>query len=156
MFVASNFYFAAIVLVKLSILAFFYEIFGTSIPFRIAIWVLVTLVMAWEIGFTVLNFNLCNPISQVWDLSPTNSHNCISGPHYLINGVSNVITDFLILCLPIRAVWYMKLPSRAKIGLSIVFLLGSLCVFAPCSPCAPADFCFLASSSPQLSASVTP
>ena len=82
--------------------------------------------LCWWIGFTVLNFNLCTPLRDIWDLSPNNKHDCVGGPHYIINGISNVLTDVLILCLPIRIVWGMLLPVRAKVGLSLVFLLGSL------------------------------
>ena len=126
MFVASNFYFAAIVLVKLSILALFYELFGSSKPFRWAIWFLSGVCVAWFVGFFILNFCLCTPLSDVWSLRADNQHHCISGPHYLINGVSNIVTDLLILFLPIRVVWSMHLATRAKVGLSLVFLMGSL------------------------------
>ena len=113
-------------MVKLSILALYWELFGT-LRYRIAIWALVALVICWWLSFTILNMVLCFPISDIWNLGPTNQHNCVmSSVHYVVNGVSNVVTDVLILCLPIRVVWAMQLPFRSKLALSFIFLLGAM------------------------------
>ena len=91
-----------------------YEIFSTSRPFRIAVWILITLVTCWWWGFTIFQTQTCTPISDVWDLSANNKHRCIGGPHFLINGVSNIIIDVLILALPTRMVWKMQLPPKTS------------------------------------------
>ena len=113
-------------MIKLSILALYYDLFGSSVRYRIIIWILTGIVGVWWLAYTILNFNICDPLSDIWDLSPSNTHHCLEGPHYLINGLVNVLTDALILCLPMRVVWGMQLPPRAKIGLSFIFLLGSM------------------------------
>ena len=113
-------------MIKLSILALYWELFGT-LRYRIAIWALVGLVGSWWLCFTILNMVLCFPITDIWNLGPSNQHRCVQGAaHYIVNGVSNVVTDVLILCLPIRVVWSMQLPFRSKLALSFIFLLGAM------------------------------
>lgn len=40
--------------------------------------------------------------------------------------VPNIVTDLIMLLLPMPVIWRLKLPTKQKIALTGVFLLGSL------------------------------
>lgn len=40
--------------------------------------------------------------------------------------ISNMIVDIGILSVPIPIVWKLKIPTKQKIAVSVIFLLGAL------------------------------
>ncbi|PHH59526.1 hypothetical protein CDD81_2888 [Ophiocordyceps australis] len=55
------------------------------------------------------------------------SGTCVN--HYLVlvtASIINVVTDFLILLIPLIAVWHLRMPQRRKLGLLVVFAVGGL------------------------------
>lgn len=48
--------------------------------------------------------------------------NCITG------AAINVVTDLVILILPLTVIWGLNIPTRSKLSLSFIFSLGSLYV----------------------------
>lgn len=54
---------------------------------------------------------------------------CINRPAvYLANGVLNVVTDFVILLLPVPMIRGLQMPFRQKLLLAAMFSVGSLWV----------------------------
>lgn len=47
---------------------------------------------------------------------------------WVLNAALNILTDFLIVMLPIPAIMTLQLPIKQKIGVSLIFALGLLCV----------------------------
>lgn len=41
-------------------------------------------------------------------------------------GISNLLLDVLILCLPMPVIWTLQLTKDKKIALSVIFLTGSI------------------------------
>ena len=111
---------------KLSVLALYYELFG-NLRYRIPIFALTFVVLAWWISFSFINFFFCDPIKVVWDFSYMGPKKCINAfPAFLANGGINIGSDILILLLPVKVVWSMQLNKRAKAGLTFIFMLGSM------------------------------
>ena len=69
----------------------------------------------------------CNPRAKFWE--PTLPGHCIN-----IEAVDNaaaainVLSDVVLLLLPITCTWQLQMPSRSKIGVSAVFTTGILYV----------------------------
>lgn len=114
--------------VKLSILGFYRTIF--SIPaFRRTTLVLAILCILWFICVLFITIFQCRPIAALWDLSlvAEGRAQCIpSGGLIFGYELSNVIIDISILCLPLCMIRRLQLPTRRKIGVSSIFLLGGL------------------------------
>ena len=67
----------------------------------------------------------CLPREKIWD--PTVPGHCIDFTAVLIAGaVINVISDFLILVLPIGKIWQLQMSPKRKLGVSAVFTAGLL------------------------------
>lgn len=67
----------------------------------------------------------CKPISANWDVTITDGKCADKTKIYLATAGLNVITDILILALPIPMVWNLQMPRRRRIGLVGLFALGS-------------------------------
>ena len=115
-------------MIKLSVLALYHEYVGGKLSRAIVLWVLALVVLHQWVGFTVFNLFICTPLTDVLNLRPGPRH-CISTiPAFIANGALDAITHILILCLPIRYIWALQLRTRARIGVSVIYLLGGLYV----------------------------
>lgn len=69
----------------------------------------------------------CSPIDKAWLASTPGS--CVdTNLNLVITGSINVISDVLILLLPLWTIWHLELPVRAKLGVSVAFGAGILYV----------------------------
>ncbi|KAK6540232.1 hypothetical protein TWF694_009048 [Orbilia ellipsospora] len=120
----------AVSLTKVSILLFYIR-FCTTRSFKISIYATLIFVAAWTICWTFLIIFQCVPVSAYWRF-PRSGDKCISLQNqlHLLHGSTNLITDVLILLLPIPTVWSLKMPTRQKLTLIGVFSLG---IVAPLS-----------------------
>lgn len=118
---------------KLSLLFLYYRVFRFGY-FKQAGYAIGALVIAWAIVATFLTYFYCFPISKIWDLSK--SGYCIDSTAIrLFNASATILTDVMILCLPIPQIWKLQhLRFAEKMGLSVVFAIGFLCVLLPYSP----------------------
>ncbi|KAF2147766.1 hypothetical protein K461DRAFT_325195 [Myriangium duriaei CBS 260.36] len=117
-------------LTKLSILFLYRRLFPNP-AYNIAntIWCIV--IGAWAIAFIFGTVFQCTPINTVW-LSPfaeaTPGKCADTMPFYAAGAITDLITDVLVLALPIPMVWRLQLPTRKKIGVTCIFLLGAFVV----------------------------
>lgn len=72
---------------------------------------------------------LCRPVSAFWTetfiLGDCNDFRLMLN----ISAAMNILTDILIILLPLPGLKQLALPKGQKIGLIIVFFLGFGCVF---------------------------
>ncbi|KAK2800356.1 hypothetical protein FQN50_008172 [Emmonsiellopsis sp. PD_5] len=108
-------------LVKLSILIS-YTRFATS-TFRYAVWVTMAIVLAWGIAFIIVLLLACRPLQAYWNW--TLAGTCSDEPkRTLAFTTTNIITDGMVLLLPIPTFWKLRLPLRERIVLIILMSLG--------------------------------
>ncbi|MCJ1381296.1 hypothetical protein MMC17_004406 [Xylographa soralifera] len=110
--------------VKLSLLYLFLRIFPTR-QVRIHAYILIGIVIMFCFATILASLLQCRPIQANWD----SSIKAVCGNQaasWLGTGITNILTDVLVLALPIRSVWNLKLPRVTKIGLIGVFGVGFL------------------------------
>lgn len=77
----------------------------------------ITIVKIWE----------CTPRARIWDKSVEGT--CVDIPSlHNTSGLFNTITDFMILLIPVKAVWNLKMQKRRKIEIVVIFTVGSMLV----------------------------
>ncbi|KAI1281240.1 hypothetical protein F5Y07DRAFT_290810 [Xylaria sp. FL0933] len=112
-------------LVKTSILLFLQRLFGQRPGVRrFILWM-----NGANIGMMIAVFFAtvlqCIPINKTWELSLQGT--CIDRRIlFTISSSFNIVTDMLMLALPLRIFINLKIPRRTKIALMFVFLLGFL------------------------------
>ena len=69
----------------------------------------------------------CRPLNRVWD--PTVKAECIdTSKVWIVMASMNVLTDFLILCLPLPQLWRLQMRRETKLQVMGIFSIGSLLV----------------------------
>jgi len=121
-------YFVTLAFTKLSILAFYTRIFRTP-KFLIVAKIMVGVVIAWLFATIMVAIFSCNPVDAFWTRAPGSK--CIVSEHFYIgNAVPNIITDLIILALPVKMIWQLHTSKADRIALTFIFLLGSFVVIA--------------------------
>ena len=116
-------------IIKLSVLLFYRRIFTIPTFQRISIMVM-TLVIAWSLAFTLVLVFSCSPISTQWTRLGLNSAPfCVNRQLvYLAIVISDLLLDCMIFILPIRMISKLHMPLRRKLAVGGIFLLGSMYV----------------------------
>ncbi|KAF6225282.1 hypothetical protein HO133_010480 [Letharia lupina] len=96
-----------------------------------SVWTMIGVVVVWTLGFFFANLFQCWPLWIDWTDFGFTPQNCINtNAMYLAQAWSDVLTDLIILTLPLPCIWVMQLPARHKAAVSGMFLLGGLTVGA--------------------------
>ena len=110
--------------IKMSFLLLYRRVFVVKWFMRITV-VVAALVIIWCISVTLTVIFECQPVGSYWQ--PTLQQHCIdSQKFYWANGISNLLLDVIILCLPIPMIWRLQMSMKSKISLTAVFALGAL------------------------------
>lgn len=126
-YVAQAFYKVNINTTKASILILYLRIFVQR-PFRIACWVMIAIIASYGIASTLAAIFQCSPIPRAWD--KTIPGHCINiTQNWYANAGFSIITDLIILLLPMPIIFSLHLPKSQKISLAFIFALGGFVVF---------------------------
>ncbi|MCJ1269635.1 hypothetical protein MMC22_009527 [Lobaria immixta] len=128
-YATENLYTPTIAMVKLSILLLYVRVFP-GVQFRRFVYGMGTVVALWWVACQCITVFECTPIHFFWTETPTTGH-CVNVRTYFIGqAIPNIITDLLIMALPLPPIWKLNLPRRQKFALSGIFLLGCFVTFA--------------------------
>jgi hypothetical protein len=109
---------------KLSVLAFYGSIFSTSKPFIRSLWVMAVFIAGWGLSASLGAIAQCVPIARAYDASLHGY--CINyGQLSLVVTVCNVVTDILIIALPIPLVLRLHATKHRKNVIILTFATGS-------------------------------
>lgn len=83
------------------------------------------IVGSFSIWTIVSGFLHCNPISDFWTESDPGYCLSFEGV-WVFNSVMNIVTDLILLALPMYPLAQLQLPKPQKIGLMLMFSMGGL------------------------------
>jgi putative effector of murein hydrolase len=122
---------AAVAFPKLLVVLLYLHILTNKYE-RIVAKILIAVIGATWFSYTVAAMFQCHPFSFNWDKTVGNGR-CFNIEVYAnSSSVPNIITDFVVLVLPLRTVWGLKISTGRRIGLLIIFLTGSVYVPSFC------------------------
>lgn len=115
--------------IKLSLLLFYRHIFGVWASFRAVNNALLVLVAVWTLAFALADLLLCGGhLEVIWALDQTRAlHQCGNRGALLIAfAATSIITDGLVLGLPLVYIQKLQITGKKKVGASIAFILGTM------------------------------
>lgn len=119
-------YFTTSALIKASLLLLYYRYFGISKRFRWALYTCGAIIACWYIAVTFSTIFQCTPVSAFWDRTIQHAK-CVDLVQFSIgSGITNLLTDVMILCLPMPMVWSLHMNRAQKWTLTGIFFLGFL------------------------------
>ncbi|KAF3164554.1 hypothetical protein TWF106_011718 [Orbilia oligospora] len=117
----------AIAVTKVSILAFYLLVFKVQKHFRRFCWITMAVVISAGVALTLLLAFRCSPIGLVFDPESNRQpfEGCIGTVRiYFASAPVNILEDLAIIVLPIPVLTSLRLPTRQKAILLVVFSLG--------------------------------
>lgn len=114
---------------KFSILQLYGSIFVLK-RFHMCLWAVATFVAGWMISATGVSIGQCTPIASGWDHTIPGGYCVNYGLLVLVSGVFNVVTDLVILAMPIPLVLRLQISKQKKYLLIFTFAIGSRSVFS--------------------------
>ena len=119
----------AIALIKLSILWLYFRNLSSSPRFVLALWGIASFVIGYCVANAIGSILQCLPIESNWD--PMVKHRCISlSVAGTIIAAINVLTDFMILILPMPLLARLRKPLSERLQIMGIFCVGLL--YAEC------------------------
>jgi len=93
---------------------------------RLLCWFLLVLICVYGMIASLVSAMACLPVPYFWDRTVPGGH-CINLlAFWYSNAAFNIITDIIVLVIPISVLRSLQLPRRQKYGLLLVFALGGL------------------------------
>ncbi|KAB8304360.1 hypothetical protein EYC80_003768 [Monilinia laxa] len=117
-----------ITLIRVSMLWLIIRLFHSGAPRlrRFTFGVLVYMVVHGSIFITTLIFP-CRPVSDYWKISFVPQNNCINQTvNLLFTSITNAMSDYLVVALPMTTVWKLQLPFKQRVSLCFLFAIGFL------------------------------
>ncbi|KAK7957830.1 hypothetical protein PG988_012678 [Apiospora saccharicola] len=126
-------YVHALSLLKTSVLCFYLRVFGKAPGgLRRLIQALLGVVGAWTLAFSLALAFVCHPLPFRWDPTIPGGSCGSQTAMYASLIVTNVVTNLIIMLLPMYTVWSIKMRGPEKIGLMACFALGMAVVVSSC------------------------
>lgn len=117
----------AMCLVKASVLYLYHCVFFLSRNFTRGLWAVGLFVFGYSGILAVASTLQCFPLRHIWD-SNVGGY-CLAIPLAgTILAVFNVLTDIIILVMPMPILWRMQRETKEKLQIMGIFLLGGLYV----------------------------
>lgn len=89
-------------------------------------WILLVLICCYGTATFLGSVLACFPVAFFWDKTITGGH-CINLlVFWYTNASFNIITDIVVVAIPISVLKSLQLPKRQKYGLLVVFAVGGL------------------------------
>ncbi|KAM0268244.1 hypothetical protein ACHAQH_010021 [Verticillium albo-atrum] len=121
-FIAQTPYKVTVCLNKVAAILLYLRIFVTQ-SFRTAAFIVMGIIVAWSIGGVGATIWQCVPIQGAWN--KTIEAKCIdSNKFWIAYAVMNILTDVMVLVLPIPSIMALQLGKRDKLLLCGIFMLG--------------------------------
>lgn len=113
--------------VKLSVLFFYLRVFPNK-HMRVATKIVIAFISVWALANILMFLLLCHPFAASYNpaLPGGKCGNQVSA--FIAVGVYNIISDFVVLTLPLRTIWTLNTKKQMKLSLSAIFLVGLLYV----------------------------
>ncbi|KAI0169259.1 hypothetical protein GGR52DRAFT_593034 [Hypoxylon sp. FL1284] len=122
-FIGEYAYFTVIALIKLSILALYRQTFPTR-NMKMSCKVVGAVVLIWCLAVLTTTTVQCQPIRKAW-LTSLEEGTCLNkNTFFVANAVPNIVTDVVMLVLPVYEISKLRMKVAKKILLSLIFILG--------------------------------
>lgn len=118
-------YLAAVVPAKISIACLYLRILTNRI-YRIFTWVVIVVLVVTWVAYSIGYLLQCRPLQYYWNKTIPDGQCIDIEMSYRTTGLPNILTDIAMLIIPLPTVWQLRVPRIRKVGLTFIFLTGSM------------------------------
>ncbi|CAI6341387.1 unnamed protein product [Periconia digitata] len=110
---------------KMSFLCFYLNL-NPAQGFRIGVYITMFVVIGSCVGIDVSLLAACTPFAKNFDVTIKEGKCINKGALYIATAILNIVTDVMVLCLPIPMVLGLQMARSRKMMLILMFSLGSI------------------------------
>lgn len=111
---------------KFAILLLYNRIFPPPLRVNVIVRILMVYLILHTVGNTIAEFSICQPFHDNFPSRPQQT-SCAARPvFYVWSSFPSIISDIVILVLPMTVILRMHMETRMKIGLAVTFFVGGL------------------------------
>ncbi|KAA6415518.1 MAG: hypothetical protein FRX48_00233 [Lasallia pustulata] len=122
--VGYSLYMVAMGTIKLSILLLYLKLLAPGMKLRFAVYGILAFVALYTIGLELAVLFACHPIIKLYHYYTPGRCDVDLVAHALTQGSLNIVSDLLIIIVPIPMVWSMQMSKQHKIGVVALFGTG--------------------------------
>ena len=123
--VIATLYFVVVNIPKLAVLALYHRLFPQRTT-KITVYLLAGVLISGTIANTIVSLAACKPFKANYDTTVP-GHKCVDKEAFFVwTSLPNIITDVIMLVLPLPIVWRLNNTKRIKVALTFTFVVGSL------------------------------
>ncbi|KAB8302374.1 hypothetical protein EYC80_005800 [Monilinia laxa] len=120
--------------VKLSLILFYRRVFTRNAAprFNVVTWFMIFIIILWTLSFFLSILFICGTdFSTYWTSTIVEKEHCVdTSKLHNAFAISDVVTDFVIISLPVPMIFGLHLTVGRKIGILAIFSLGALTIAA--------------------------
>ncbi|KAG4029788.1 hypothetical protein MFRU_014g00870 [Monilinia fructicola] len=120
--------------VKLSLILFYRRVFTRNAAprFNVVTWFMIFVIILWTLSFFLSILFICGTdFSAYWTSTIVEKEHCVdTSKLHNAFAISDVVTDFIIISLPVPMIFGLHLTVARKIGILAIFSLGALTIAA--------------------------
>ncbi|KAI5925743.1 hypothetical protein F4810DRAFT_30201 [Camillea tinctor] len=122
----SAWYYVTISISKLAICVLYHRLFPTR-PIRIVLYVTASIMICTVIASLAADLAACAPFEANWAPPEVQATQCIDKEALFIwSTFPNIVTDIILLTIPIPVVWKLNASRQLKMALTVTFLISSI------------------------------
>lgn len=115
------FHFSGVGLPKMAILFFYIRVFNWKGRMLTACYATMGLLVATSVAYDLAACFQCRPLAFWWDTEIPEGTCFDVQTFYRSHAITSPLLDAVVLVLPVRSIWGLKLPERKRVELLLVF-----------------------------------
>jgi chromate transport protein ChrA len=112
--------------IKISILLLYLRLFSAKHTLKRVIYGLIAFVAAYVLAFEISLVLSCKPVKTLFRPARRRRYHNIKY-HVLVQACVNVLSDLLVLLVPIPTVLQLHLSKQRRIAVLVIFIVASMC-----------------------------
>lgn len=116
---------------KLSIIFFLRHLLGVTKGMRVTLDIMAVLVVCWSAVPFFYTIFFCSPVSYYWDKTIEGGW-CVDNNLYMMEsiivGVLALVSDLVILAIPMPAIWKLQIKLKKKLAITGILCVGGMYV----------------------------
>ncbi|KAJ5266942.1 hypothetical protein N7478_009750 [Penicillium angulare] len=123
---AAIIYIPCLAFAKLALLMLYYRLLNTFTGWKYTLYVLAFIISGYSLALSLALIFACNPLQKGWDGTILRG-SCINRPAvYLATAITNTVSDIVLILIPVKVVWGLRMRLIPKLGVAVIFGIGCL------------------------------
>jgi len=106
----------------------YYRLLEIITAWKYTLYVLAFIISGYSLALSLALIFACSPLQKSWDGTILGG-SCINRPAvYLATAITNTVSDIVLILIPVKIVWGLRMRLIPKLGVVVIFGIGCLTI----------------------------